>query len=1298
MSENERWKMAGTKKFEMLFQLTARLGPNFTQSFKSASQTMKVLQGDLKGASQKLKDVSAYQKQQTAIENSKNKLTRLSEEHSKIAQKIQMHKQNAEMLRAKIEETGDATGELTAQLASEENEVAKNTERLERNESQTQQTTVSIERNGQALEQLGNQLREAGVNTDNLSQDTERLRQQYERLEQTQRRVSEINSKQAKNNAAISQAKKQLVGLTGAATAVGTAIYNGPVKKAADFEQQISTVKSLVGEVKNKELAGITKQADKMGLAYQKGTNATETTMNVLAAKAKQMGATTKFTAKEAGEALEYMAVAGWSADEMLSGVSGVMNLAAASDADLGTTSDIVTDSIENFGLSAKETTHFVDVMAQTARKSNTDVLKLGESYKYVSPVAKSMGYSIEDINVALGLMANSGIKASSGGTALRTLLTNMAKPTAKMEQAMKELGVSLDDGHGKMKSFHDVMVDMRKGFGTLKIPAKDFKEQITKQNVALEKGDISQKVYDKNILRLTKRAYGAEGALKAQAAATLAGKEGMSGLLAIVNASDETFNSLTKDINKADGAAEEMAKIKLENFNGQVTLFTSAFDALQTEIGLLLLPTLTELVKKVTAVTSSIADFVSKNPEAVKTVGKIAAGLVGLKAGGLLAKIGFLHVSNGLLEIKKVFTLIKGLGFARYTDTLTNGFGRLIGVGKGVLSYFKGIAGAAGGVASTFGNILTNSAIFTKISGFLGDISGRAKGKLISAGSQMLGFLLKPFSLMGSKLGGILSSLSGIIVNSPLGTVGRIIGKGFSKITAFIAPVGNAIKTILGPLGKLATSAFGPLGGIASKILPVVGAITTIITVIQLVKDHLEDIRKFIKKTFGSEALAVFDKVIAVITNIGNTIKSVFSDSNIGAARNKIQEIFGGKGVKVFDTFISVFRTIKNAISDVIQFVVQNVVPVAKKVLQVITTSVIPGIISFVQAAAPIIISIIQSIVGFIGTAIPIIAGFITELMPVISEIITFLQTYVLPIIGEIFNFITSTVLPGILAAVETLAPIIINGLRTVLPVVQTVFTTIWGIIQPIMQMILQVVQTVLPSVLSIFRSVFDAIGGVVSGLKTVLSGIIQFITGVFTGNWTSAWEGIKSIFSGIWESIKSIAKGAIDGISSAVNGVISGISKVKETIGGVGKKVAKTLHIPGFASGTTRTPDTFIAGEDGPELITNAPGMTVYTAAKTRQMLHNTAHKRQMFHDIAGMAHEADTVNNVNTTASGGAYTININITNSPVINVTGGETDVIKKQLQQCNSELLEKIRDTIVSVLKEQKEQEVRVAYV
>lgn len=1285
--------MAKGKQYELLFQLTARLGPNFSQSFKTASNTMKLLQGDLKSASQKIKDVAAYQKQQKAMENSRQRAVELQQEYDRLA--------------AEVGDVDNATGKQKKALDKSAQALAK------AKDAAADETA--------RLDEMGDALRQAGVNTDNLSRDTEELRQQYERLQSTQQKVQQISQLQDANRAKIATSKAQLAGVVGAAAAAGAAIYNGPVKKAAEFQEQMSTVKALMGGIGKGELPAITKAANEMGLNFKEGSNGSETAMNILAAKAKEMGATTKFTAKEAGDAMEYMAVAGWNAQEVLGGVAGIMHLAAAGGTELGQTSDIVTDSIENFGLTAADASHFADVMAQTMRKSNTDILKLGESYKYVSPVAKAMGYSAEDINVALGLMANSGIKASSGGTALRTLLTNMAKPTEKMAAAMADLDVSLDDGNGNMKSFHDVMVDLRKGFGSLKIPEEEFQERLSSLNVALEGGGITQKKYDKAVMGLMEKAYGAEGAIKAQTAATLAGKEGMSGLLAMVNASDESFNQLTYDINHAQGAAEEMAKTKLDNYAGQVVLFESAFDGLQTEIGLMFLPSLTKAVKKITEITSAANEFVNKNQETVKMVAKIAAGLAGLKAGGLVAKIGFLHLQNGFLGIRKAFTIIKGVGLSRYISTLTNGFGGLAGAAKGIMSYFKGIGSAAGGVASAFGNIFANSSIFSKLGGVMKN-----------AGLKMMGLMLKPFSMFGTKLSGMLANAAGIIARSPIGAIGTVIGKGFGKITAFIAPVANAVKTLLGPLGKLATSVFGPLGGIVGKVLPVVGVVTAIITAVQLVKSHLQEIRGFIQKTFGDGALAIFDKVVAVIANIGDTIRNVFSDGNIGAARNKIQEIFGGRGVKVFDTLVKTLGTVQGVVANVIQFITDNVVPIAERVLSVVATDVIPGIINGIQAAAPVIMQIIQEIAGFFAQMVPVIGSFAAGLMPVIGQIVSFIQANVLPVVSSIFSFIVSTVLPAILSGVQQLGSIVITVLTAVLPVVQTVFTTIWNVIQPIMQMILQVVQAVLPSVFSVFQSVFTAIGGVVSAFQQVLSGIIQFISGVFTGNWTAAWNGVKAIFSGVWEAIKSIASGAIDAISSAVNGVIDGISKVKETIGGVGRKVAKAVHIPGFAGGTSSTPDTFIAGEDGPELITDAPGMKVYTAAQTRLIMGRAAQAVQAAgagmqvqdaHTSAGMgralamnapgmkvytaAQAADAgmqVQDAYTSAGmgrapAGAGTVTVQVTSSPQITVTGnGDAAGIKEQLKEYDAGLMEKIQAAVAAALREEREQEERVAYV
>lgn len=290
------------------------------------------------------------------------------------------------------------------------------------------------------------------------------------------------------------------------------------VKTYADFEAAMSEVKAISGAT-SEEFAQLTE-------------------------KANQMGAVTKFTASESAEAFKYMAQAGWDAKEMMDGIEGLMALAAASGEDLGTTSDIVTDALTAFGMAAKDSGRFADVMAMAASATNTDVAKMGETFKYVAPVAGSLGYSIEDTAVAIGLMANNGIKASQAGTSLRSLLTNLTHPVGQAADAIEELGISVTNADGSVKPLSQTMQELREKFSTL------------------------------------------TDAEKAQYSAMLAGQEGMSGLLAIVNASDQDFADLTEQINNSSGAAQQMSDIMMDNLAGKFELFTGALDSMKMSLG----------------------------------------------------------------------------------------------------------------------------------------------------------------------------------------------------------------------------------------------------------------------------------------------------------------------------------------------------------------------------------------------------------------------------------------------------------------------------------------------------------------------------------------------------------------------------------------------------------------------------------------------------------------------------------------------------------------------------------------
>lgn len=294
--------------------------------------------------------------------------------------------------------------------------------------------------------------------------------------------------------------------------------------------------------------------------------------MERLTKKAEEMGATTKFTASDSAEAMNYMAMAGWKTEDMLDGITGIMNLAAAANEDLGTTSDIVTDALTAFGLSASDSGHFADVLAQASANANTNVSMLGESFKYVAPVAGAMKYSVEDVSLALGLMANASVKGSQAGTSLKTSIANMAAPTDKMQGAMDKYGISLTKRNGEMKSFKEVLDMLRANLGGL---------SETEQTAA---------------------------------ASTIFGKEAMAGMLAIINASTEDYEKLTQAIYNADGATEKMANTQLDNLSGSITLLQSAVDGVKISFGKRLNPYVHSVAEGLTAampdIEAALSDF----------------------------------------------------------------------------------------------------------------------------------------------------------------------------------------------------------------------------------------------------------------------------------------------------------------------------------------------------------------------------------------------------------------------------------------------------------------------------------------------------------------------------------------------------------------------------------------------------------------------------------------------------------------------------------------------------------------
>ena len=406
------------------------------------------------------------------------------------------------------------------------------------------------------------------------------------------------------------------------------------LKTTADFDAGMSEVKAISG--------------------------ATGTEFKQLETKAIQMGAKTKYSATEAASAFKYMAMAGWDTNDMLSGISGVMNLAAASGEDLATTSDIVTDALTAFGLSAKDSSHFADILAQASSRSNTNVGLMGETFKYVAPVAGALGYSAEDCAVAIGLMANSGIKASQAGTALRSLFTRLAKPTDTVAAAMEKYNITLTDANGNMKPLSTLMSEMRDRFS------------------------------------------GLSEAQKANLAATLAGQEGMSGLLAIVNSSDDDFKNLTDSINNADGASDRMAKTMQDNLKGSITIFKSTVESAAISIGKKLTPEVRKFVDTGTSLVKKFNDMSDAGKASVVNIGKMAtviplATLAGGKLLGSMLKLG-----KGMVNFNaQTSLLVQAIGLYRQGEikaALATGewFSSLSNLGTGIMSFITNPAGAA--------------------------------------------------------------------------------------------------------------------------------------------------------------------------------------------------------------------------------------------------------------------------------------------------------------------------------------------------------------------------------------------------------------------------------------------------------------------------------------------------------------------------------------------------------------------------------------------------------------------------
>lgn len=590
-------------------------------------------------------------------------------------------------------------------------------------------------------------------------------------------------------------------------------------------------------------------------------SGATGDDLDALRDKAKEMGATTKFSASEAADAFGYMAMAGWKTEDMLDGIDGVMNLAAASGEDLATTSDIVTDALTAFGLSAEDAGHFADVLAAASSNANTNVSMMGETFKYVAPLAGTLGYSAEDVAVAVGLMANSGIKAGQAGTALRAALSSLLNPSEKAAGLMEDLGISMTDVNGNSLPLADTFDMLREAFSGL-----------------------------------------AESE-QASAAAVLFGQEAMSGMLSVINAAPADIEKLTEAVANAEGAAANMSAIMQDNVGGAWDEFTSALEGAQ----IALYDTFSDdLQDKILGAADGVSRLTSAFEEggasgAMNEVVTMLSEMTGLDLSGVtetfsgigesLAEVGTAFseggVEGGLTAVVEQISELTGLDLSGVTEGIS-----------GIAEVFSGLgdAFAEGGIGGAFDYIVS---AFKDLTGL--DLSGLGEGirDVVDTISEMA-------PQIGEKVQEIFGGLKDLFT---------VFSEYLSALWPIISPI---ISGLFSAFGTLVSTAFETIGNVIGNILSAVEG------GVDVVKGVIGAVAAVLKGDFETAAEAIkkaWDGVLTFFGGIANGIMDAFKglvSAMAGIGRdmwNGLKEGFSaavdgikGIGGKISDGFKAVF------------------------------------------------------------------------------------------------------------------------------------------------------------------------------------------------------------------------------------------------------------------------------------------------------------------------------------------------------------------------------------------------------
>ena len=720
-------------------------------------------------------------------------------------------------------------------------------------------------------------------------QELKRLEEQANQSATALQKISATGEKLQTVGSNIESAGKKLLPVTGAVTALGTAA----VKTAADFDTAMSQVAAVSG--------------------------ATGSDLDALREKAREMGSKTKFSASEAAEAMNYMAMAGWKTGDMLDGIEGIMNLAAASGEDLATTSDIVTDALTALGLSAADSGHFADILAAASSNANTNVSMMGETFKYCAPVAGALGFSAEDTAEAIGLMANAGIKSSQAGTAMRTMLTNLTGEVTFAGESFGELTIQTTNADGSMRSLGDILADCRVAFS-----------QMSESE-------------------------------KAANAEALVGKNAMSGFLAVMNAAPGDIEKLNSAINNCDGTAEKMATTMQDNLAGQLTILKSQLEELAISFGELLMPAIRTIVGWIQKFVDWLNGMDEGTKKVIMTVAILAAALgpVLIVIGKVISAVG--TIMTIVPKIAGVINVVKGAFAALNATMLANPIFLIIAAIAALVAAFIYLWNNCEGFRQFWIDLWENIkavavAVWTAISEFFTAAWEAIKSAAETVWNGIQDFFSGLWEGIKTIFTTVVTAIS-TFLSAAWTVIQTTVTTVFTAISGFFSTVWNGIKnivtTIVTAISTFLTTAWNTIKATITTVLNAIKAVFT--TVWNAIKTVITTIVNGIKNTISTVWNSIKNTVSSVVNTIKNTVSNVFNSM--------------WNGIK--NTISGIYNTIVSGFNKAISFITS----LPSKAFQWgkdIIMGIVNGIKSCIGAIGDAVSSVASKITSFLHFSVP--------------------------------------------------------------------------------------------------------------------------------------------------------------------------------------------------------------------------------------------------------------------------------------------------------------------------------------